>query len=182
MWMAIGRNIYTYPGEPWGFDNGAFRDHLAGREFGAGPYRRRLAKARKHGTPLLAIVPDRVAHPESLAFSLKWRDDLPPYPWYLALQDGMTRRDVLPHARRFVGLFLGGSDSFKATARDWCQFAHDHGLRFHYGRAGTPAKIVHALESGCDSLDSAFPMWTKRRFDFFRSIICSGHPQARLAV
>lgn len=184
MWMAIGRNIYTYPGEPWGFDNGAFRDYLARREFYGAGYLKRVEKVLAHlSKPLLAVVPDRVAHSESLDFSLAWLKQLPAcLPWYLALQDGMTRQAVLPHVSRFAGLFLGGSDGFKATAKDWCNFAHEHGLRFHYGRAGTPLKLEHALESGCDSLDSTFPMWTKARFRYFESIVTNGHPQGRLAV
>lgn len=184
MWMAIGRNIYTYPGEPWGFDNGAFRDHLAGRPFNSAAYRERLPKVLHHASkPILAVIPDKVAASDSLAFSLHWRDELPDLvPWYLALQDGMKRSEVLPHVHRFAGLFLGGSDRFKSRAREWCAFAHDHGLRFHYGRAGTPLKLDHALESGADSLDSTFPMWTKKRFRYFESIVLNGHPQGRLAI
>lgn len=184
MWMAIGRNIYTYPGEPWGFDNGAFRDHLKGVAFNGEAFRKRLGKVLAHkGTPFMAVVPDKVAHPESLAFSLKWRAELPDHlPWYLALQDGMTRADVREVVNRFSGLFLGGSDRFKALAKTWCAFAHDHGLQFHYGRAGTSAKVEHAMEVGADSLDSAFPMWTKARFKFFEQVVTKGHPQQRLVA
>jgi hypothetical protein len=183
MWMAIGRNIYTYPDEPWGFDNAAFRYYLRGVRFDDAAYEKRLGKALKVGVPYLAVVPDRVAHPESLAFSVLWRRKLPDgWPWYLAVQDGMTRADVRPYLGMFAGLFLGGTDRFKATGKMWAEYAHDHGKRFHYGRAGTPAKVEHAFEVGADSLDSAFPMWTKARFRFFEQVITNGHPQHRLAV
>lgn len=64
-------------------------------------------------------------------------------------------------------LFLGGSDDFKATAPAWAAFAHSRGMSLHYGRAGTPAKVRHAIDSGADSLDSAFPLWKQERFDEF---------------
>lgn len=184
MWMAVGRNIYSYEGEPWGFDNCAYRHFLRGEDFDGEAYRRRLDKALAHPRrPYLAVVPDKVADPHSLRFSVQWRAQLPnDMPWYLALQDGMLRSEVRPYLSRFAGLFLGGSDSFKARAREWCDYAHDHGLRFHYGRAGTPAKVEHAMEVGSDSLDSAFPMWTKERFRFFEQVITHGHPQRRLVA
>jgi len=65
------------------------------------------------------------------------------------------------------GIFLGGTSRFKATAGEWCRWAHEHHLLFHYGRAGTEEKVRHALDVGADSLDSAFPMWTLERFQLF---------------
>lgn len=183
MWIARGRNIYTYPGEPWGFDNGAFRDWtnrptpMTPDMFDGGAYRERLAKAMEHPDPWLAVVPDLPGSALSLAYSLRWRDSLPDWPWFLAVQDGTTPDDVAPHSEGFSGIFLGGTDRFKATAGEWVGFCGEHGLRFHYGRAGTIAKVTHAMEVGADSLDSALPMWTSQRWRDFEEAVTLGPPQ-----
>ena len=174
MWMAIGRNIYLYDGEPWGFDNGAFRDWtnkpapMQPEQFDGAAYRERLAKAMDHPEPLLAVVPDLPGNSASLDYSLRWRDTLPDWPWYLAVQDGTTPERVEPYMDgRFAGIFLGGGNGYKATAREWVAFAHGHGVPMHYGRAGTLGKLAHAEEVGADSIDSAFPLWTEARMRAF---------------
>mgnify|MGYP003674119133 CR=1 FL=1 len=90
------------------------------------------------------------------------------------LQDGMTPNTIgawLDDWEDYIfTLFLGGSDAFKSTAPAWAAFAHSRGLTLHYGRAGTPTKVRHAIDSGADSLDSAFPLWTHDRFDEFCSL------------
>jgi len=164
-----------FPGEKWAFDNGAFWQWQRGLSFDHHIFRERLSKARaaasQHNNPALAIVPDIVAGGcSSLAFSLDWigrlreEDD---WPWYLAVQDGMTIHDVKPEIARFDGIFLGGTDSFKTKAWTWCRFAHDQGKKFHYGRCGTLPKMKSAVKMGADSLDSSFPLWTEERFETF---------------
>ena len=83
MWLAMGRRIYTYPGEPWGFDNGAFRHWVAGETFDADAYAKRLDEARAVGDPYLAVLPDLVAGGKaSLAMSWDWlqRETDPTWP------------------------------------------------------------------------------------------------------
>ena len=182
MWIARGRNIYTYPGEPWGFDNGAFRDWKNKMPFDGDLFLLCLDKALAIvELPYLAVLPDIPAGgKDSLALSVEWLERLPEFPWYLAVQDGLDPVDIpdLP----ISGIFLGGTDSYKARALEWKDWAHDRGLRFHYGRCGTPGKVVHAQEIGADSIDSAVPMWTRARFDFFVRIITRGHPQNELLL
>ncbi|WP_051276524.1 hypothetical protein [Desulfovirgula thermocuniculi] len=158
-----------YPGEPWGFDNGAFRCYLRGEPFDRDGFLRRLERAYAAGRPYLAVAPDIVAGGlESLEFSLRWLEELPrDWPWYLAVQDGMGLADVEPVLHRFAGIFLGGTDAFKATAPHWAALARRHGKRFHYGRAGTPGKLLHAVHCGADSADSSFPLWSKDRLARF---------------
>jgi hypothetical protein len=124
--------------------------------------------------PILAVTPDIVAAGmRSLAFSTQWRmsHKLPSeWPWYLAVQDGMTVNDVKPHLHLYAGLFLGGTDRFKETAFRWCELAHRYGKKFHYGRAGTPRKLMSAFKVGADSCDSAFPLWTTERMLAFEHI------------
>lgn len=167
--MFTIRQPQPYPGEPWGWDNGAFIAWRSGAHASMWDVLARLKRDRALGTPYLAVVPDIVAGGQaSLELSLASRAALPDdWPWYLAVQNGMKPMHIARYIRGFAGVFLGGDDAFKAQAKVWCDFAHDHGLPFHYGRAGTFSKLEHALEVGADSLDSAFPMWTHERFAAF---------------
>ena len=179
----VERKIDPFPGEPWGFDNGAFGFWTRGNRFEEDVFQRRFERGYATGNrPYLAVAPDIVGGGDmSLAFSLKWRDRLPnDWPWYLAVQDGMTGTKVVRALKRFAGLFLGGTDRFKMTAPDWVELAHGEGKPFHYARAGTAAKIRHALNCGADSLDSAFPLWTLERFDAFERMLTQADPQGRL--
>lgn len=181
MWIARDRNIYTYPGEPWGFDNGAFRDWREGKPFDAEQYRACLRKAVAQPTPpTLAVIPDVPGDGvATLRMAEQWWLELSaiPFPWFIAVQDGMVPADLEPWAGRLAGVFLGGTDSYKARANDWAAWCEARGLRFHYGRAGTMEKVAHAMEVGADSLDSALPMWTEGRWRAFTDALQYGPPQ-----
>jgi hypothetical protein len=178
MWIARDRNIYTYPGEPWGLDNGAFRDWAEGKPFDGPLFMSVVEKAMAQpGPPILAVLPDAPGNAaQTLAMAYDWLPRLPPFPWYLALQDGMTEAMIEPLFPRLAGLFLGGTNRFKKEAPMWCELAHNRGLKFHYGRCGTLGKLKHAQAIGADSIDSAFPMWTQKRFDIFALAVCGTYP------
>lgn len=184
MWIARDRNIYTYPGEPWGLDNGAYKDWVHGRSFDESAWLRVVDKAEAvPEKPYLAVLPDIVGGGvESLDFSLSWVDRLPDFPWYLALQDGMDPDDVLPVwlEKRIKGLFLGGTNAFKAEAGFWSEFAHLYGWKFHYGRVGTLNKVAHAMEVEADSIDSAGPMWERTKMRAFVEQVTQGPIQKDL--
>ena len=167
--MFISKTPKPCPGERWGFDNGAYRDWLAGGAFDGDRFLRRLERAYRAGTPYLAVTPDIVAGGlRSLEFSLRWLERLPEgWPWFLAVQDGMRTSDIEPVIHLFAGIFMGGTDAFKATAPHWADLAHRCGKKFHYGRVGTYRKLRHAFESGADSIDSALPIWKRERFAQF---------------
>jgi hypothetical protein len=166
--MYVEKNPRPFPGERWGFDNGAFSAWRRNRPFPTVEFRQRLERAMRKGTPYLAVVPDIVGQGQrSLEYSLHWHRQLPPWPWYLAVQDGMTYAEVAAVAGRFAGLFLGGTDRFKFTAVHWCRLAHQCGIKFHYARAGTLRKLEHAYRIDSDSLDSSFPLWNRERFKQF---------------
>lgn len=158
-----------FPFEPWAFDNGAFVAWTKGEGFPTEAFERRLAVAYQTPMdPYLAVCPDIVAGGcESLQFSLSWLPRLPRWPWYLAVQDGMELSEVEDSLHLFSGLFLGGSDKFKATAYRWCKLAHKHQKKFHYGRASTPRKLQAAYRCGADSCDTSFPLWTQDRMRIF---------------
>ena len=163
--MFVMREPTPFEWEDWAFDNGAYIYWKRDVDFQEDDYKKRLEKAVKVKQPYLSVVPDKPTKGlESLKYSLEWRKKLPgDMNWYLAVQDGMTIRDVKPHLDKFKGIFLGGSSKFKGTAYYWCKLAHQNDMKFHYGRAGTKRTIQHAKRIGADSADSAFPLWTKER-------------------
>jgi hypothetical protein len=183
MWVARDRLIYTYPGEPWGFDNGAYRDWQAGVPFNAAAFEKALGRAvEQTEPPLLAVLPDIPdGGLESFRLSESWIDRLPDrFPWYLAVQDRTEPADAAPFLGRIDGIFLGGTNTYKATAGEWCEWAHGHGLPFHYGRSGTWAKIAHAFHVGADSIDSTTPSWEEPRWREFLATMANGPRQKDL--
>lgn len=180
MWIARGRNIYTYPGEPWGLDNGAFRDWAKGRPFDGDKFLAVVDKAMQHPRPVLAVVPDAPGDAaQTLRMADEWLPRLPrSLPWYIAVQDGMNPNDLDSYP--ISGVFLGGTNAMKARASEFCEYAHGRGLPFHYGRCGTLNKLAHALEVGADSIDSAFPMWTMKRWHVFARCVQHGPEQLSL--
>jgi len=179
--MWIDERPRLYAGERWGFDNGAFGWWVSGQTFNETLFLRRLERAYSVGVPYLAVVPDIVAGGErSLEFSLGWLDRLPrDWPWYIAVQDGMTLQQIAPILQPFAGIFLGGTVAWKGTAWYWADLAHRKKKLFHYGRAGTPRKLFHALESGADSADSAGPLWTVEKMAEFVAAAMQGDRQVK---
>lgn len=181
--MFIETRIVPYPDEPWGFDNGAFRDWRNGKKFDENRYLKAvdtaLEIAKDHHFPYLSVLPDIVAEGiKSLDFSDYWADKLKfftgslfdKFNWYVAVQDGMDLLSVEKFIEKhsyIKGIFLGGTDKFKTTAPKWSVLAKKYSLKFHYARAGTPKKYALARLSGADSLDSAFPLWLKERLNQF---------------
>jgi hypothetical protein len=179
--MFISTPIRPYPGEKWGFDNGAFKDYLHGKKFDADRFLRCLEKAiriaEEYHPPYLAVLPDIVKGGlESLELSLLWLEKLKdiPFPWYLAVQDGIPPEEVervLKSYPQIRGIFLGGTDEFKRTAYFWSSLAKEYGRRFHYARAGSIKKVRDALSSGCNSLDSSLPLWSyEKLMRFLRAL------------
>ena len=179
MWIARTRNIYTYAGEPWGLDNGAFRDWAERKPFDGDQFQRVLDKALQHPKPLLAVIPDAPGNATGTMNMLdEWLPTLPDLPWYVAVQDGMEPEHLEGYP--ISGVFLGGTNRYKATAPLWREWTHQNGLPFHFGRCGTPNKVAFAMEVGADSIDSAFPMWSEARWNFFVDVVTNGPHQLSL--
>jgi hypothetical protein len=173
---------------PWFLDNGAYGDWRSGIAFDDEAFLSKFRSPHVDAVPPDFIVcPDRVATGlESLAFSLHWRDRCeslrPGRRYYFVVQDGMAAADVAPVLDGFVGVFVGGSSSWKIkTARAWTRFAHERGLPIHVGRAGTADKAAWCQRIGVDSFDSSQPLWgTACKARFLRGIARAAHPQAML--
>lgn len=169
---------YEFPPRrsPWVLDNGAFGDWKAGRDFNSAAFLSACSSAAARpdpDRPAWCVCPDRVATGrESLAFSLNWLDEHgsahPDLRWYLVTQDGMTDGDVRPVARRFAGLFVGGSLPWKLeTGAAWASTAHSLGMPCHIGRVGTYRRVQWAQRIGADSIDSCLPLWAADKLDRF---------------
>jgi hypothetical protein len=148
-------------GEPWALDNGVFSAWKAQTKWSAAAFLKSVEASEGLHAPTLAVLPDIVGGGSaSIAHSLRWRAVLPDLPWYLAVQDGMTRAEVAAVLPDLAGLFLGGTDAFKATAPMWRELAHEHGKRFHYARVSTENRLKAALDCGADSADSSQMLWS----------------------
>jgi hypothetical protein len=166
---------------PWFYDNGAFGDWKAKRNFDAVRYSRDLFRIREWTDlpkPDFIVLPDLVAAgTASLVFSLFWLADSMDAgaPLYLAVQDGMTEDDVdatlataLYECGRIEGIFVGGSLEWKLeTGEAWTKFAHRHDLKCHIGRVGTADRVRWAKRIRCDSIDSCLPLWTTAKLHSF---------------
>jgi hypothetical protein len=166
---------------PWFYDNGAFGDWKAKRNFDAVRYTRDLFRIREWDDlpePDFIVLPDIVAGgAESLVFSLYWLEDsmAAGVPLYLAVQDGMTEADVeatistaVYEGGRIDGIFVGGSLEWKLeTGEAWTKFAHYYDMQCHIGRVGTADRVRWAKAIGCDSIDSCLPLWTTQKLHSF---------------
>lgn len=160
--MFVGKPM-PRDGEPWALDNGAFGAWKNGRTWSESAFAASLDHAQKVHSPLFAVLPDEVGDGRaSLRKSTAYLGTAPRHvPWFLSVQDGMTESDVRAVIKDVDGLFLGGTDAFKATARRWCSMAHEHGKRFHFARVSTETRLRAALDMGADSADTSQPLWSR---------------------
>lgn len=187
MWVATRlRWPSQYPGEPWAVDNGAYGAWVGGSEWDHALFAERIFKIRERcETPLFGVVPDLpTLGKKSFDWSLVWRERLMEidWPWYLAVQDGMTLEMIEPHLGQFNGIFLGGTVLFKEQSAIWCEFAHSYGLKFHYGRASTTWRIAEAWDIGADSMDSTQGLWSEDHWRRFVSAVKTAGQQHRLPM
>lgn len=171
------------PPLPWFMDNGAWEAFCKGEAFPEAAFLRRVERCYDRGfVPDFVVLPDVVGDfSATLDLSGRWTSRLPAtWRLYLALQDGATAwrvADFVKGTKRVGGLFLGGTPWFKdEQAFTWAEFAHGHGLKFHYARAGTPRKFAHAMLVGADSLDSSRLSRSWRDFYACRKLWLDGPP------
>lgn len=170
-------------GEAWALDNGVFGAWKSERSWDEQAFIYGLNRAERAisvgriASPLFAVLPDVVASAESLHFSLDWHNRIGRLfnvPWFLVLQNGMRREDVVTVLRDGIvkGLFLGGDDEFKRSAPMWCALAHEQRVRFHYARVSTVSRLQEAWSIGADSCDTTQPLWSEESFDRFDRAWC----------
>ncbi len=164
--------------DPWFYDNGAFRDWKAGKDFGLTQWTRDQRFMRYSGQlPDFTVVPDVVADGKaSLKMSRTWRPECVEAPAYLAVQDGMTparverffSESLAEDGQTYEGVFVGGSLEWKLdTSTEWVRFAHASGRRCHVGRVGPGARVTWARNIGADSIDSCLPLMHEKHMVAF---------------
>lgn len=172
--------------DPWFYDNGAYRDWTAKKDFNVTQFSRDMRRIRysagSDGSPDFVVLPDKVAAgTESLAFSSMWWGDVTGLRCYLAVQNGMTARDVtawvkvhrailaeLEDPPIIAGIFVGGTLQWKVeTAPQWIDVAHELNIRCHVGRVGVPDRVRWARAIGADSIDSCLPLMYVKHLDRF---------------
>jgi hypothetical protein len=169
--LNVGEGLPTR--RPFAQDNGAYLYWKRGLPYCVEAFLRQLDLIQGL-SPDFVVLPDVVAGGlASLELSLSWIEKIAGIgPLYLALQDGMSEADILPHLDKVQGLFVGGSDAFKlSTGASWCRFGQEHNRPVHIGRAGTKTKTAWALRSGATSVDSCFPLWRKQNMTWFLQVL-----------
>jgi hypothetical protein len=170
---------------PWFYDNGAFGDWKRKQPFQAEAFLRDIdAIYRSIDRPDFIVLPDIVAGGvASLECSSRWVPRLRGLaPLYLAVQDGMTPKDVAPLFPDVAGLFVGGTVRWKvATGGTWVRLAHANDRRGHVGRCGSAKRIRWARGIDADSVDSSLPLWAKRNLSRFTRAL-EGRCQVELAL
>lgn len=139
-------------------DNGAWADFQAGRQFDEDGYHRFLDWIEPH-RPRWLVLPDIVAGGLlSLDLSVRYLNRCAAVAPLLliAVQDGMTEAHLAPFVGASVGVFLGGSTSWKLeTALQWGAFCADRGAYYHFARANSIKRIALAAAAGAHSFDGS---------------------------
>lgn len=122
-------------------DNGAYYCWTRKMQWDEEKFRKMLDRVEAFDRcPDFGVAPDIVAGGlKSLDFSMSWVGRLPAgYPWYLAVQDGMTEADVAPALPHFGGIFVGGTSEWKMSSLPiWARAAKEHGKKLHVGRVNS---------------------------------------------
>jgi hypothetical protein len=136
MWVA-GQDPWPPRRSPWAMDCGTFGPWRRGVAWSDAPFRTAIAACRAAGlSPDFVVAPDVIGGGiGSLRLSLSWLPELAGFRVLLAVQDGMSARQVARVLPRFAGLFVGGTLAWKIkTSAEWVRLAHRHGKPCHIGR------------------------------------------------
>lgn len=171
---------------PWVYDNGAYRDHEAGRDFDAAAFVKDLeyiAALPAGVRPAWIALPDIVAGGlPSLSMSASWVSACAPLaPLALVVQDGMKAEDIERIRPSVAWLFVGGSPDWKwRTARYWVATARRMGLGMHIGKVGSEKWVRLAADCGADSIDSSQPLFDVDYIDRRVAAVHDGREQLSL--
>lgn len=149
----------------WALDNGAFINYKKGTPFDIELYLNAVDKSLKFPTlPDFTVLPDIVAGGiESLNFSAKFLNKIKGVQRYLAVQDGMTVKDVEPYMKSIDGLFIGGTVPWKYKSMPvWVWLAHKYNKKCHVGRIGTLSGYQYCYNHHVDSVDGSNPTRNNR--------------------
>jgi hypothetical protein len=139
-------------------DNGAWSAHQKGVENDLDAFARYVYRFGECAD--FIVAPDIVEGGlESLKLSMSWIGRLSRYPGELliAVQDGMTEKEIFPILERFdVGLFVGGSTEWKLrTLPIWGSLSKRFQCYLHVGRVNSARRIALCALAGVDSIDGS---------------------------
>src|SRR5688572_9296405 len=129
---------------PYALDNGAWSAFKAGEAFREEPFRAAVGLIGARAA--WVVAPDIVeGGAASLQMSLRWLgwlfDRVPVV--LIAVQDGMTPREVRGRLGIRLGIFVGGSTQWKEeTMPMWAGLARSCGAICHFGRVNTARRIA----------------------------------------
>lgn len=157
-WHALvspARCVWYTHDLPYALDNGAWSAFQQQRPWDSQRFQRLLRQ--RGGDAEWVVVPDIVAGGmRSLALSLAWLPrilDAAPYA-LLAVQDGMQPPDVAPYLGSRVGIFVGGSTTWKLTTLPhWCGLGAQMSCRVHIGRVNSLRRLRACQLAGATSFD-----------------------------
>lgn len=155
-WRLIvsARGVLRNEGMPYALDNGAWTAFQRSEPFDVPAFE--TAVARLGAGSDFIVVPDIVAGGlNSLRYSEAWLPRLDGIaPLLLAVQDGMTEKDVASLLSPSLGIFVGGSTEWKlATIMDWGRVAKKRRCYIHVGRVNSVRRIALCHAAGVHSFD-----------------------------
>lgn len=144
-------------GVPYALDNGAWSAFKNGSPFDEPAFQDAVHKIGPGAA--WVVAPDIVeGGAESLDMSLRWlgwlMDRVPRV--LIAVQDGMSPRDVQGRLGIRIGLFVGGSTEWKEeTMPMWGALARSCNAICHVGRVNSARRIALCVAAGVDSFDGS---------------------------
>ncbi len=153
--LSPAHNMLDPRGFRYALDNGAWSYFKNGLPFDGVAFDAALKSVGSKAD--FVVVPDIVSGGRaSLMLSLFWIDrvlDIAPVA-LLAVQDGITGREIEHLLSPRVGLFVGGSTEWKLdTLRDWSSIARRRSAWCHVGRVNTARRIHLCGNAGVTSFD-----------------------------
>ncbi len=151
--LVSARGVLRTEGFRYALDNGAWTAHQRGESFDVGAFERAVELVGDDADWI--VVPDVVMDARrTLELAERWLPKLSRYRLLVAVQNGMTPRDVRPWLSERVGIFLGGDTNWKLdTMRSWGEVARESGAHFHVGRVNSAQRIHLCHLAGADSFD-----------------------------
>ncbi len=148
--MISATGVWRTEGFRYAIDNGAWTAYQQGTPFDRLRFMQLVSAFGADAD--FVVIPDVVgAGRDSLAFSKTWISTLirkPHKMLLLAVQDGMTPKDVSPTLR---------SEWKDATIASWGQFGYEKGIYVHVGRVNTKRRLALCESSAIHSIDGSGP-------------------------
>jgi hypothetical protein len=152
--LVVAGSALRPEGLPYALDNGAWSCFLRGTEFNPAAFNKALEAVGSEADWI--VLPDIVSGGfKSLDLSLNWLDRVAHFGLpLLPVQDGIGPADVRQLIGPGLGIFLGGTTSYKLSSmRQWGQLAADVGAYFHVARVNSKKRINLCQDAGAHSFD-----------------------------